>query len=392
MSLETAVSSAQVIRCGGSHEQMGFEQGRALESKIKGAHAALAQLESFRIEQPWWLPFQAFRRLAERKAERLLAGPLARQYPRCHDRLRGIAAGAGVRPSSIYLLNAIEALLSAVRDHVVFPPPGACSTVAVRGTRSQTGEPIIAKNFDYLPLVQPFYFLRESRPEGGLRSIEFTVAPLVGTIDGMNEAGLCICNNYAFTVDAAGPTATISMVIAETLERCTTVAEAAEFIGGQARWGSGLLMLADATGDMGSLELSNTRCRLRRPNDGEDLLAHTNAFRCPEMREVEVPTDAVFTHHAPVSLRGTRLHESAEVRDGRFAELLAQSHRYGPDELWALMSDHGPSDEPGDNTICVHSDYWNTTASMQLFPQRKSMRAAFTSACSAQFHEIELGT
>jgi hypothetical protein len=371
---------------------MGGEQGHVLQHKIQSARQALEQLESFRMEQPWWLTFRAFRRLAERKAERILATPLARQYPNCRARLHAIAHGARVRPGVIYLLNAIEALLSAVRDKVVVPPPGACSTVVVRGDRSLTGEPIIAKNFDYLPLVQPFYFLRESRPRSGFRSIEFTVAPLVGTIDGINEKGLCVCNNYAFTVDTAPPTATISMLIAEALECCSTVSEAAEFLAAQPRWGSGLLMLADATGDIGSLEVSGTRCRLRRPRQGEDVFAHTNAFRCPEMREVEVPADAVFTKHAPASLRGSRLHESAEKRDARFAELLERPGRFGSDELAALMADHGPDGTPTDHTICVHSDYWNTTATMQLFPRRRSMRVDFTSACSAQWQELELGT
>src|SRR5262245_47680078 len=319
MPVQEALSRVRTIQCRGTHDQMGREQGEALRSRIIAARDALEQLESFRIEQPWWLPFQAFRRLAEGKAQRLLDAPLAHQFPHCHARLGGIAKGADVHPRVIYLLNAIEALLSAVRDHVVFPPPGACSTVVVRGARSLTNEPIVAKNFDYLPIVQPFYFLRESRPQSGLHSIEFTVAPLVGTIDGINERGLCICNNYAFTVDTASPTATISMVIAEALERCSTVEEAAAFIASQSRWGSGLLMLADESGDVGSLEVSSTRCQLRRPDPGQDLLAHTNAFRCPKMREVEVDRDAIFTKHAPVSLRGTRLHESAEVRDGRFA-------------------------------------------------------------------------
>jgi hypothetical protein len=369
---------------------MGYEQGQRLQGKILAAREALARLESFRIERPWWLPFRAFRRLAERRAERIMSWPLEQQFPNCHARLRAIAAGAGVRPSVIYLLNAIESLLSAVRDHVIFPPPGACSAIAVRGSRSLNGEPIIAKNFDYLPLVQPFYFLRDSRPDSGLRSIEFTVAPLVGTIDGMNEKGLCICNNYAFTVDTSMPTATISMVIAEALQQCSTVTEAADFIAASPRWGSGLLMLADAHGDLGSLEVSNTRCRLRRPDEGGDVLAHTNAFRCPDMRAVEVPFDAVFTNHAPASLRGTRLHESAEVRDERFARLLEVPTAFGPDELAALMADHGPNGVPTDNTICVHSDYWNTTATMQLFPRRRSMRVDFRSACSAQFQELEL--
>src|SRR5262245_57472946 len=182
MSVQTVVSKARSIVCSGTHAQMGYEQGQRLQSKIHAARDALEQLESFRIEQPWWLPFRAFRRMAEGKAERILSRQLKGQFPGCHARLLAIAEGAGVRPSTIYLLNAIESLLSAVRDHVIAPPPGACSSIAVRGSRSLTGEPIIAKNFDYLPLVQPFYFLRSSRPESGLRSIEFTVAPLVGKI------------------------------------------------------------------------------------------------------------------------------------------------------------------------------------------------------------------
>jgi predicted choloylglycine hydrolase len=392
MSVQLVIQRLQSVVCAGSHERMGYEQGQVLRDKILLARDALERLESFRIEQPWWLPFPAFRRFAERKSERVLGEPLARGYPNCRDRLLAIARGASVRPSVIYLLNAIESLLSAVRDRVIVPPPGACSTVVVRGERSTTGEPIIAKNFDYLPLVQPFYFLRESRPESGFRSIEFTVAPLVGTIDGVNERGLCICNNYAFTVDSAPPTATISMLIAQALERCSTVTEAAEYIASQARWGSGLLMLVDATGDVGSLEVSNTRCRLRRPDAGQDVFAHTNTFRCPEMREVEVAPDAVFTEHAPASLRGTRLHQSAEIRDARLGELLQGSAAFGPDELATLMSDHGPDGEPSHNSICVHSDYWNTTAAMQLFPRRRSMRLDFTSACSARWQELELGT
>lgn len=378
------------VICSGSHREMGLAQGDSQRLKILAARTALEELESFRLEQPWWLPFRAFRRVAEWRAERILASPLGKQYPQSSSRLLAIAEGVGVRPGTIYLLNAIEALLSAVRGHVIVPPPGACSAVAVRGSRSSTGEPIIAKNFDYLPLVQRFYVLRESRPDSGFRSIEFTVAPLAGTVDGINERGLCICNNYAFTVDTAAPTATISMVIAETLDRCGTVTEAADWIAAQPRWGAGLLMLADASGDIASLELSSTRCQVRRPVNGEDILFHTNAFSCPETRAVQVPWEAVFTEHAPASLRGTRLHESAEVRDCRLAELLRHSAPLGPDELAAIMADHGPDGVPNDNTLCVHSDYWNTTASMQFFPRRRSMRVDFTSACQARFHELEL--
>ncbi len=143
----------------------------------------------------------------------------------------------------------------------------------------RTGEPIVARNFDYLPLVQPFYLVRESRSQGKLRAFEFTTAPLAGAVDGMNEEGLCITYNYGFTTDEpSAPAAPISMAISEALGRCGTVAEAADWITSRPRWGGGLLMLCDASGDMASLELSSTRSYLRRPASDEDVLFHTNAF------------------------------------------------------------------------------------------------------------------
>ena len=75
---------------------------------------------------------------------------------------------------------------------------------------------MVARNFDYLPLIQPYYLIRESRPQGRLRALEFTTAPLAGAVDGMNEAGLCITYNYGFTTDEpTRPAAPISMAISE---------------------------------------------------------------------------------------------------------------------------------------------------------------------------------
>ena len=49
------------------------------------------------------------------------------------------------------LFNALEPVLSSVGGCTACP--GACSAVAVRGSRSITGEPMVARNFDYLPLI-----------------------------------------------------------------------------------------------------------------------------------------------------------------------------------------------------------------------------------------------
>ena len=92
-----------------------------------------------------------------------------------------------MRPA-LYLLNALEPMLSSVRGCTAEAPLGACSAIAVRGGARQPARRS-SRNFDYLPAVQPFYVLRSSRPDGGLRSLDFTVAPLCGTVDGRTNAG-----------------------------------------------------------------------------------------------------------------------------------------------------------------------------------------------------------
>src|SRR5262245_56344511 len=180
------------VVCSGSSFEMGLAQGTALRERIRLGRAELRRLEAFRNEQPRWMPYPLFLVYAERKVASLVRPGVIEKFPDAHDRLRGIAEGANISINSLYLLNGLEALMASVAGRVRMPALAACSAVAVRGSRSVDGQPMIARNFDYLPVVQPFYALRETRPPGGLRSLEFTTAPLAGAIDGLNEAGLVI--------------------------------------------------------------------------------------------------------------------------------------------------------------------------------------------------------
>jgi hypothetical protein len=310
----------------------------------------------------------------------LLAEPLRRCYPDFSERLIGMAQGAGVGTGLPYLLNALEPLMTYLGG--VTACPGACSAVAVCGRRSATGETMVARNFDYLPLVQPLYVMRECRPKSGFRSLEFTSAPLVGAVDGMNECGLCITYNYAYTVDSTTETTVpISVLIGETLQRCKNVAEATEWIGRRPRWGGGILMLADASGDIASMEVSAGRSCVRRPRGNDDFLFHTNDLWTPQMRAVQIPDNAVLTSAAPTSLRGQRVHESSESRNRRFLELLTATPVIDAERLSVIMADHGPDGVGSKNTPCMHSCYWNTTACLQFYPRQRRIRFAYTSAC-----------
>ena len=218
----------------------------------------------------------------------------------------------------------------------------------------------------------------------------FTISPLCGAVDGMNERGLCITYNYAFVTEAARSAPPISMVIAEVLARCETVADAVRWITSRPRCGAGLLMMADPSGDIVSLEVSNTRSYLRRPPAGEDFLFHTNSYIGDAMRETEVAHEAVYTGRAPAPLRGRRVLQSSDVRYRRFAQLLDKPTRWGPEELAALMADHGPTGNPDDDTICMHGNYWYTTACLQFLPRARRIRIAYDSTCQARFATLQL--
>jgi len=376
----------------GTPFEMGFAQGKTLREKIGLSMGVLERLEAFRLAQPGWLPYSIFRRLSEMRATQFLKDPLQRNFPEALQRMNGIAAGAEVTLRHLFLLHAMEPMLSDVRNKAVASPAlGACSAVAIRGKRSTTSEPIIARNFDYLPLVQPMCAVRESRPVSRFRSLDFTIAPFAGAFDGVNERGLCITFDYAYVRDFSNSgTAPISIVIAETLERCSTVDEAVAWIRSRPRWGGALLMLADDGGDIASMELSNTRTEVRRPGTGEDAIFHSNAFFTEGMRSVQVDSNMRYAGNAPAPLRGRRLHESAEVRDRRFQQLMKDNEPMNMEQLHAVMADHENVDIPGGNSICTHSNYWNTTASVQLFPKQRRMRISFSSACTADYSELAL--
>ena len=369
---------------------MGLTQGTALREKILGARQALRNLEALRLEQPWWLPYPLFLSQAERKSEKALVPALRQSNPAMLARMQGIAEGAGLPLRSLCLMNAMEAFIGSVGERAVVPPLGACSALAVRGAHSKAGEPIIARNFDYPTMFQPFFILRESRPRGGFRSLDFATAPQAGTVDGMNEKGLAITYNYAFVIDSTPPHPLITMLIADALASCATVTEAVRHITATPHWGAGMLMLADASGDLASVELSNTRAGVRRPAAGEDWLLFTNVCFCPETCPVQVSESAVWSNKAPSPLRGGSVLQPHTDRCRRIQDLLLKQSSVGPDELAAIMADHGPTGVADGASPCVHTDYFNTTAALQWFPAGRRVRVSFSSACTAQYVEIAL--
>lgn len=397
------------IQCCGDARAMGRQQGEALRDNIREAIKEIGRLEAFQLLRPRWMPMGLFRKLAEAKAHRFMrnafrnagqrnAGDVrtGRESPGeftvgrdMAQRFQGICEGAGLPASRLALCCLLEAVMSDLTGSSRKQPSGlqaGCSAIAVTGPASKDGHARVMHNFDHVPAVQRFFTVRRSSPAGKLRSIEFTLSPLLGAVDGLNEAGLGVTCNYAYVADQLSEAPTITMLIGHVLAEATTVSDAVQIIASQPRAGGGLLMLADSHGDVQSLEVSNSRVEARDADDG--FLFHTNRLQCGKMAALEIDSDAHYDHRAPSLLRGRRVHESADLRAKAIQASVAGRLPLSLDDMQQILSGHVHGDSC--NSVCMHGDYWSTTACTQLLPKERKLRVAFENTCQAKLHEFEV--
>src|SRR4051794_8180109 len=105
----------------GDPMEMGVAQGESLRKRIQSSPGVIGQLYGFRSVQPLWMPYPLYRFLSETKARQFLERPLTHDFNKVHRRLTGISAGADVRMSMLYLVHALEPMLSDVSRCTVVP-------------------------------------------------------------------------------------------------------------------------------------------------------------------------------------------------------------------------------------------------------------------------------
>tara|TARA_B110000495_G_C22991484_1_gene583902 strand:+ start:356 stop:1510 length:1155 start_codon:yes stop_codon:yes gene_type:complete len=376
------------VACSGDAREMGRQQGEAMRENIHAAIAVIGELEAFQLMKPKLIPMFGFRALAERKAGKFMRKAFSVSPPDFERRFAGICEGAGMPAAKLALCCLLEAVMSDLTCNSREIPNGlqaGCSAIAVTGAASKDGKARVMHNFDHVPIVQSFFVVRRSQPVGKLRSVEFTLSPLLGAVDGVNESGLGVTCNYAYVTDRSSAGPTITMVISQVLSEATSVEEAIGIITNQPRVGGGLLMLADAAGAVASVEVSNTRVESRMPTDG--LVFHTNRLQCGSMADLEIASDAHYDHRSPRMLRGCRVHESADRRSDSIHEGVKGQLPLSLDDMHNVLSGHAHGESC--DSVCMHGGYWSTTACTQVLPSERKFRVAFTNACQASFQEFD---
>jgi len=187
--------------------------------------------------------------------------------------LKGIAEGAGIDMSWTFFAQSMELLVTFGSSTVRVP---ACTSLGFNPQRTTTKEMIIAKNFDYPNKFAPYHLTCCIKPREGYQTLGCTMVPLPGMIDGMNEYGLTVTYNLAFTIEEPKYFTPLSIALQEMLETCKNTDEAVKFITNARRAGNALLMLADSEGDLKTVEISHNHAATREPIEGQ--IINTNHY------------------------------------------------------------------------------------------------------------------
>lgn len=231
------------VVCEGAPRDLGLDQGRACRSRIRAA------LDGPKSES-LWAALAAAWRLGPRPGSpgESFWRSCLRHYPHFAERALGLAAGARVPLATLVEKLAASAVDARLRFEITWVDRRGASG----GVAGLTGALPVGSG------AGSGLVLRESRVEGGYRSLELAPPWSPGAVAGVNEEGLAA----AWQAFPGDPSATqreaaarAQLLLQQCLERLDAVQKGVEWCEGRPCGRGGVLLFADARGDAASVVL-----------------------------------------------------------------------------------------------------------------------------------------
>jgi len=377
-----ALATVTLQAFSGSHHDIGVQQGRVVRQSVREALDRMPNFETIRLMKPKLMPTSLFLALAKRRAAKLLRNDIFEYYPKQAERLKGCAEGAGLSMNTLLFMLSLELLVG--RPSYVLQ---ACTCLGFSPQRTATGEAIVAKNFDYLNDLGPYQLTCETKPQEGYRTLGSKIGPQPGMLDGMNEHGLAVCYNLAYTTETPSCYAPLSFALQEMLETCRNTEQAVEFITKAKQGGhDALLTIADSEGSMKTVELTPNHAAVREMSDNQ--IVNTNHFLTSQMQHYEIPHNAVYSGKVPKEMLGVIVHQSSEVRLKRAQELLKRKSKIDEGTIVKVLRDHGAENKPSMLTICRHAEFASTLRSVMFNLNEKTIKVVHGNPCQNEYAEF----
>ncbi len=313
-----------VITLAGTPHEQGRRHGRLLRDRIA---------ENIKIY------FDRFE--AEGRLSRSEALDRANAYGRLIERLNpeyaagmaGVADGTGIDLREIIALN--------VRYEILYHQLAAnartdgCTAFAISPAVSANGHLLLGQNWDWIPEVQGA--LLRTTGTGGIETLSFTEAGVVGGKIGLNSAGLGLAiNGLHSTADDWSRLRKPFHVRCHEILRSVSLEAAANVVIGEARACSTNFLIAQLPDRVTDVEAAPDAVRLLQWEAGR--LVHTNHFIDPSAMGVTEPALERVPH--------------SQARLKRFRSLLRGRERVSVEDLGEMLRDH----DGHPYSVCRHPD------------------------------------
>ncbi len=377
------------IEVKGSARERGVQQGEQLKERIEQAKKNVFYSQIFKEMKPKFVPVPvAIFGLGQIGKSKTLKY-IEQHVPAQHEKMLGIAEGAGVGKNLIYGMHFIEIMSGNPRTSYAEPLiQAACSMLFALPPATASDEFIFGRNYDFPIILQPYQMVRIETPsDGRYKTITMSQFPLAGTHAGMNEKGLVVGYNYGRSwkqepLDYRKEGVPTMLIMQEILERFTTADEVIKYVTEfPCRTNGAHYGVLDGEGNACVIETTATRHAVRRvPKTG--VMAHTNMYQ--EIIDANVPDDVMW------KFKGLKVPytKSPKERYARASELLEKEKgKITADTFKKILRDHNGRD-PDDFTICTHGHTGATLASFVIKPKSREFWVTDDNPCKGEYEKF----
>jgi isopenicillin-N N-acyltransferase-like protein len=285
------------------------------------------------------------------------------------EEMRGLSDSVGVDLEEIVSLNGRYELSWASPAQLL----GGCTCIATLPSRSESGDTLIAQNWDYRIAVNDSCIILRSKVDKGPNVIMHTEAGIIGH-KGININGIgVVVNALVSDIDRMGDSVPFFLVCRKMLD-CNSFSEAIKVLLNAKRSVSYNVMLG-GEGVLVDLEASPLDVSIIYPDNG--ILVHTNHFiggRSYKIKDNYILNDSSSITRYIVSKIKLDASESHSFES--FKEILTNHYDY-------------PS------SICYHPDpekeedlREETVSSIYMVPEKKMFKYTEGPPCSNEFKQV----
>ncbi|MHA1284569.1 MAG: C45 family autoproteolytic acyltransferase/hydrolase [Promethearchaeota archaeon] len=359
------IKQDKIFEFSGSHYDMGFQQGRIFKDEFSEIISVFKNLEDIQTLKPKWLPSGLFIKLAANRAKKWFKPIIKKYAPNQAERIKGIADGSELEEKYLYLFSAAELMLAELDWELPHIETG-CTSIAFKSVITESSNTLIARNFDYAKFILPYLILRKNIPKGFNKTFDLTAFVLPGTFNGFNEHGVFIATDEAFPINERFDGLSASLIIQEALENCQNTDEVIKFFRKLPRGSGNVILIADPSDNIKVLEYTSKRLYIREPYENDEFIVATNHYTHPDLKEIDLPREAIFGKKSPKELIGICINETSYIRKETAERKIRSAQQITIEFIKDLLRDHSASEnnEGGMNTICHHDPINITAASM----------------------------